>query len=84
MVGASGVGLTKLWNCHRATADDLSAFGPDTIDLLIYGWCLYLCDREDLFKIVTEGDRILKDSGYLVVYDFHAAARHPGGGDSSV
>ncbi|MGB6911936.1 MAG: hypothetical protein WBE42_04170 [Pseudolabrys sp.] len=76
--------MTKLWNCHRATADDLSAFGPDTIDLLIYGWCLYLCDREDLFKIVTEGDRILKDSGYLVVYDFHAAARHPGGGDSSV
>jgi len=67
---------TTLWNCRRGTADDLSAFGPDTFDLLIYGWCLYLCDREDLFKIVTEGDRVLKDGGYLVVYDFHTAKPH--------
>lgn len=67
---------TTLWNCRRGTADDLSAFGPDTFDLVIYGWCLYLCDREDLFKIVTEGDRILKEGGYLVVYDFHTKKPH--------
>lgn len=67
---------TKLWNCRRGTADDLSAYGPDTFDLVIYGWCLYLCDREDLFKIVTEGDRVLMDTGHLVVYDFHTAKPH--------
>jgi ubiquinone/menaquinone biosynthesis C-methylase UbiE len=66
----------KLWNCRRGTADDLSQFGPETFDLVIYGWCLYLCDRDDLFKIVTEGDRVLKDGGHLVVYDFHTSKPH--------
>lgn len=46
---------------------------PNTFDMVIYGFCLYLVDREDLFKAVAEGDRILQDGGYLVVYDFHAA-----------
>lgn len=42
----------------------------DCFDLVIYGFCLYLCDREDLFKIVAEGDRVLQEGGYLLVYDF--------------
>ena len=67
---------TALWNCRRGTADNLSMFEYDMFDLLIYGWCLYLCDREDLFKIVTEGDRVLSDGGFLVVYDFHTARPH--------
>ncbi len=45
-----------------------------SFDLLIYGFCLYLCDREDLFKIVAEGDRVLQNGGYLVIWDFHAEA----------
>src|SRR6266705_2021129 len=38
-------------------------------DLVIFGWCLYLCDREDLFTIAAEGDRVLAEDGYLVVHD---------------
>lgn len=66
----------EIWNCRRGTADNLSQFGPESFDLLIYGWCLYLCDREDLFKIATEGDRVLKHGGHLVVYDFHSYVPH--------
>ena len=36
-----------------ATADCLPV--PDaSVDLLVYGFCLYLCDRADLFKIAAE------------------------------
>lgn len=43
-----------------------------SVDLLIYGWCLYLTDPEDYFKIAMEGDRVLQDGGFIIVYDFHA------------
>jgi ubiquinone/menaquinone biosynthesis C-methylase UbiE len=62
-----------LWNCIAGTADDLAMFTDNKFDVLIYGWCLYLCDREDLFKIVSEGDRVLQEDGYLIIYDFHVA-----------
>lgn len=39
-------------------------------DLVIYGFCLYLVDPADWFKVVAEGDRALKSGGYLIVYDF--------------
>jgi SAM-dependent methyltransferase len=45
-------------------------------DLLIYGFCLYLADPRDWFRIVTEGDRILKPGGHLIVHDF-AAVDYP-------
>lgn len=41
-------------------------------NVVIYGFCLYLCDRKDLFKIVMEGDRVLSDGGLMIVYDFNA------------
>lgn len=53
----------------RGTADDLPHI-TGSMDVVIYGFCLYLCDREDLFKIASEGDRVLKDGGYLIIYDF--------------
>ncbi len=58
----------------RGTADALP-FESARFDLVIYGFCLYLCDRADLFKIVAEGDRVLAENGYLVIYDF--CAEHP-------
>ena len=64
---------TTLWNCRKGTADNLSQFPADRFDMVIYGWCLYLCDREDLFTIAAEGDRVLREGGFLVVYDFHTA-----------
>jgi len=39
-------------------------------DCVIFGFCLYLCDRSDLFRIAAEADRILADDGLIVVYDF--------------
>jgi ubiquinone/menaquinone biosynthesis C-methylase UbiE len=44
---------------------------PDAqFDLLIYGFCLYLCDRRDLMRIAAEGDRVLAEGGHLIIYDF--------------
>lgn len=49
---------------------------PFEFDLIIYGFCLYLVDREDLFKVVAEGDRVLQDGGHLVIHDFHPEYPH--------
>lgn len=52
-----------------ATAERLP-WETQSVDVLIYGFCLYLCDRADLFRIAAEGDRVLKENGVLVVLDF--------------
>ncbi len=47
---ANNMGLDVI----QGTADRLPY--PDfTFDILIFGFCLYLCDREDLFRIAYEG-----------------------------
>lgn len=51
------------------TADDLLVPDAD-FDLVIYGFCLYLADPADYFLIAAEGDRVLEDGGYLIIYDF--------------
>ncbi len=38
--------------------------------LVLLGFCLYLCDREDLPRIVAEVDRVLKPGGCLAIIDF--------------
>ena len=45
-------------------------FPDSSFDYLIFGFCLYLCDRRDLFLIASEADRVLKDNSHLIVYDF--------------
>jgi ubiquinone/menaquinone biosynthesis C-methylase UbiE len=67
---------TNLWDCQKGTADNLVIYGNEAFDLVIYGWCLYLCDREDLFMIANEGDRVLKDGGYICIHDFHSDRPH--------
>lgn len=52
-----------------ATADSLP-FADAPVDLLIYGFCLYLCDRSDLFKIAAEAHRVLKHESWLAILDF--------------
>lgn len=49
------------------TADTLLPF---KYDMIIFGFCLYLCDREDLFKIAYNCDKMLKNNGYVVIHDF--------------
>lgn len=60
---------TPAHDVQVGTADVLP-FADSAFDTLIYGFCLYLCDRADLFKIAAEGDRVLADGGQLILYDF--------------
>jgi len=53
----------------EGTAETLP-FEDDAFDTIIFGFCLYLCDRKDLFRIAFEADRCLRDGGTLVVIDF--------------
>jgi ubiquinone/menaquinone biosynthesis C-methylase UbiE len=53
-----------------ATAESLP-FDDHSFDTLIFGFCLYLCDRRDLFKIAHEADRCLKNHGTLIIKDFY-------------
>jgi ubiquinone/menaquinone biosynthesis C-methylase UbiE len=52
-----------------STADDLP-YQDNFFDSLIIGFCLYLCDRNKLFKIACEVDRVLKNNGNLFILDF--------------
>mgnify|MGYP000884157470 CR=1 FL=1 len=53
------------------TADKLP-FNNSMFDIVIFGFCLYLCDREDLFRIAAEADRVLKSPGWLLIKDFYS------------
>lgn len=50
---------------------DILPFEPNSFDLIIFGFCLYVCDRSDLFRIAYEADRCLKNKGHMVIFDFH-------------
>ena len=51
------------------TADSIP-MNDKSVDLLIFGFCLYLCDREDLFKIAAEAHRVLRPKSWLAILDF--------------
>jgi ubiquinone/menaquinone biosynthesis C-methylase UbiE len=53
------------------TADELP-FPDNNFDILVFGFCLYLCDRDDLFRIASEANRVLKETGYLFILDFYS------------
>jgi ubiquinone/menaquinone biosynthesis C-methylase UbiE len=55
------------------TADALP-YADASFDIVIFGFCLYLCDDTDLFRIGMEADRVLAPSGWLLIYDFDASA----------
>jgi ubiquinone/menaquinone biosynthesis C-methylase UbiE len=57
----------------RATADRLP-FTDACSDVVIFGFCLYLCDDADLFRIAQEADRVLASPGWLLILDFEARA----------
>lgn len=56
---------------QRGTADKLP-FDNASFDVVIFGFCLYLCDRQDLFRIASEADRVLKSDAWIVINDFFA------------
>jgi len=57
----------------RSTADRLP-FADAAFDIVIFGFCLYLCDDADLFRIALEADRVLANPGWLLILDFEARA----------
>lgn len=56
-------------NALQGTADALP-FDSQSFDIVIFGFCLYLCDREDLFRIASEANRVLRSPGWLMIMDF--------------
>jgi SAM-dependent methyltransferase len=53
----------------NGTAENIP-FIDKCFDLVIYGFCLYLCDPEDYCRIVAECDRVLATNGHICIYDF--------------
>jgi ubiquinone/menaquinone biosynthesis C-methylase UbiE len=53
----------------QGTADQLPQ-DDNSVDVLWFGFCLYLVDRALLARAVAEADRVLKDGGLLVINDF--------------
>lgn len=58
---------------QQGTADALP-YDSGMFDILVFGFCLYLCDREDLFRIAQEADRVLRPDGWIVIQDFFSSA----------
>jgi ubiquinone/menaquinone biosynthesis C-methylase UbiE len=73
---------------QQAKADNLSGihfkvgsstildFATASFDLVYFGFCLYLVDRNELFQTISEADRVLKPGGFLSILDFDPAIRH--------
>jgi ubiquinone/menaquinone biosynthesis C-methylase UbiE len=58
-------------SAEQGTADKLP-FDDGRFDVVILGFCLYLCDRDDLFTIAAEVHRVLKTSGWVLILDFYS------------
>jgi len=59
----------------QGTADSLN-FESDKFEIVVFGFCLYLADRDDLFKIAFEADRVLKNNGHIIILDFEPPIEH--------
>jgi SAM-dependent methyltransferase len=51
-------------------------FWQEKYDLVVYGFCLYVCDPESLLMIAAIGNSILKNKGYLSIHDFDPEHSH--------
>jgi ubiquinone/menaquinone biosynthesis C-methylase UbiE len=60
----------KQVNFTHGTADNLSEYEDVSIDVLIVGFVFYVIDRNILFKVISEIDRVLKNNGVIVIIDF--------------
>ena len=60
---------SKGLNASVGTAENLP-YPDKKFDVLIFGFCLYLCDRKDLETIANEASRVLKDDSWLLIMDF--------------
>lgn len=68
---AVAAACSKGVHVQQGTAD-VMPFDDLSFDIVIFGFCLYLCDREDLFRIAKAADRILRTPGWLMILDFYS------------
>ena len=60
----------KIGNFLKGTADEIP-FEDNSFDLVHFGFCLYLVDRDLLKSVVNEALRVLRpETGYLSIFDF--------------
>jgi ubiquinone/menaquinone biosynthesis C-methylase UbiE len=74
---AKGVEIASSKGIHavQGTADKLP-WDNQHFDAVIFGFCLYLCDRSDLFTIAAEANRVLKNTGWLAILDFYSESMY--------
>lgn len=60
-------------HAKKGTADNIP-FLSNQFDIVIFGFCLYLCDKDDLFQIAAEANRVLKSESWIIIHDFFATA----------
>jgi ubiquinone/menaquinone biosynthesis C-methylase UbiE len=70
---AISMAASKGLNAHVGTAESLP-HATGAFDIVIFGFCLYLCDDADLFRIACEADRVLTENGWLLILDFESQA----------
>jgi SAM-dependent methyltransferase len=56
---------------QQGSADKLP-FESGAFDIVIFGFCLCWCDRDDLFTIAAEANRVLAKEAWVVIFDFYA------------
>lgn len=54
------------------TADKLK-FKKKSFDIILYGFCLYLCDKKSHNKILNEANNILNKKGKVLIHDFYTS-----------
>ena len=57
-------------NYIHGTADNLCGIEDSSLDIVIVGFVFYVIDRNIIFKVAAEIDRVLKNGGILIIVDF--------------
>lgn len=65
--------INKKVNIKRGTAEKLD-FPKKKFDIIFFGFCLYVIDVDDLFLVASEANRVLKENGYIIIWDFDSKA----------
>lgn len=71
---AQGAGLERV--AFRVGPASELPVEEERFDLVYFGFCLYLVDRQDLFRALAEADRVLRPGGFLAILDFDPSIRH--------
>ena len=55
---------------HAGILTGLRYYDVPCLDLILFGFCLYIVDRELIWHIVAQADYALKDGGFIAIHDF--------------